>query len=221
MLTKETAHKLYLIFSAALIAFGIILGLTGRGQIHLLPGIDVGGQIHFRALHTFTYQSNLLLIVGFIIMAIWNNVKIRRYISVSVILAATFTGLMYNLVLVPFAGAPMFFTSYVNFSTHVLAMILALANYLIFEEKGLLNRRHILAGMTFPGIYWAIYVIIRDIIDFSPYFFMNPNEVGWLAVFVWFGILLLVFAGMGFLLTLYDRNLKKYRMRSDNLEKTP
>jgi hypothetical protein len=191
--------------SAALVLFGIILGLTGRGQIHLLPGIAGSGDIYFRALLTFTYQSNLLLSVGFLTMMVLPSSKCRQYISVAVILATTFTGLIYNFLLVPFAQAPMFFTSYVNFSTHVLAMALALVNYFVFEEKGCLNRRHVLGGMIFPGIYWVVFVIIGEMIDFSPYFFMNPNEVGWIMLFIWFGVLLLVFAGLGFLLTLFDR----------------
>jgi len=204
MLTKEKAHKLYLLFCAGLIAYGILLGLTGRGQIHLLPGIAGSGQIHFRALKTFTYQSNLLLVIGFLAMLMLNNNKIRRYISVSVMLATTVTGLVYNLLLVPFAHAPMFFSNYVNFSTHVLAMVLALVNYFVFEDKGFLTRRHVLVGMVFPGVYWAVFVVIGERIDFFPYFFMNPNDVGWPMVFLWFWILLSFFAGLGFLLILYD-----------------
>ena len=205
--TKENVHKLYLLISAGLIMYGIILGLTGRGQIHLLPGIAGDGQFYFRALKTFTYQSNLLLVIGFLIMLVLSKYNsIRHYISASVILATTFTSLVYNFLLVPFAQAPMFFSNYVNFSTHVLAMVLALGNYFIFEIKGHLNHRNIIAGMIFPGMYWIIFVAIGERIDFFPYFFMNPNDVGWLMVFLWFGILLLVFVGLGFVLTLYDRS---------------
>jgi len=205
MITKENVHKLYLLFSAGLIMYGIILGLTGRGQIHLLPGIAGSGQIHFRALKTFTYQSNLLLVIGFLAMLALGTRKVRHYISVSVILATTLTGLAYNFLLVPFAQAPMFFSNYVNFSTHVLATVLALVNYFAFENKGLLNYKHILVSMIFPGIYWVVFLAIGNRIDFFPYFFMNPNEIGWPMVFLWFGMLLFFFAGLGFLLVLYDR----------------
>jgi len=191
--------------------YGVILGLAGRGQIHLLPGIAGSGQIHFRALKTFTYQSNLFLVIGFLVMAVLNKDKLRHYISVSVILATTVTGLVYNFLLVPFAQAPMFFSNYVNFSTHVLATVLALVNYFAFETKGVLNRWHILAGMVLPGLYWAVFVTIGERIDFFPYFFMNHNDVGWPMVFLWFGILLSVFAGLGFLLVLYDRSRGRVR----------
>ena len=211
MLTKKrVAHQLYLLFSAGLILCGVILGLTGGGQIHLLPGIDTGGLIHFRALKTFTYQSNLLLVVGFVAMSMLGENKVRNYVSVSVMLSATVTGLIYNFLLIPFAGAPMPFTNYVNFSTHVLVVVLALANYFIFEQKGFLTRRHILAGMIFPGLYWIVFVAIGERIDFFPYFFMNHTYVGWPMVFLWLGALLAFFAGLGFLLILYDKSRGRY-----------
>jgi len=209
MLTKNRVHNIYLLLSAALVLFGVILGLIGLGQIHLLPGIAGSRQIHFRALLTFTYQSNLLLVCGFLLMLLLRENAARYYISISVILATTFTGLIYNFLLVPVAQAPLFFTSYVNFSTHVLAMSLALVNYFVFERKGCFNYRHVLAGMIFPGMYWLVFVNIGNRINFFPYFFMNPNDVGWLMVFVWFGALLLAFVGLGFLLMLYDRHSVK------------
>jgi len=209
MLAKKIVHKLFLLISAGLILHGVIMGLTGSGQIHLLPGIAGSGQIHFRALKTFTYQSNLLLVIGFLAMLMMSiNNKKRHYISVSVMLATVVTGLVYNFLLVPVAGAPMFFSNYVNFSTHVLAMILPLVNYFAFENKGFIERRHILAGMIFPGLYWGVFITIGERINFFPYFFMNPNDVGWIMVFLWFIVLLAVFAGLGFLLTLYDRRKK-------------
>jgi len=206
MPSKPTTHNIYLLLSAGLILSGVVIGLSGGGQIHLIPGMAGRGQFHFRALKTFTYQSNLLLVVGFITMAMLPKTsKLRHYISVSVMLAATVTGLVYNFLLVPFAQAPMFFSGYVNFSTHVLVTALALANYFIFEEKGHITHRHILAGMIFPGLYWAIFVAIGERINFFPYFFMDPTTIGWLMVLAWFAALLAVFAGLGFMLMLYDK----------------
>jgi len=203
---REPAHKLYLLISAGLIMSGIIMGLIGRGQIHLLLDMADSAPLHFRALKTFTYQSNILLVIGFLVMLVLHKNTARHYISVAIMLATGLTGLVYNFLLVPFAQAPMPFFNFENFSTHVLAMVLPLLNYLVFEDKGLLNRRHILVGMIFPIIYWAVFVTIGERIDFVPYFFMNPGSVGWAMVFVWFGGLLAVFSGLGFLLVLYDKS---------------
>ena len=124
-------------------------------------------------------------------------------------LATTVTGLVYNFLLVPFAQAPMFFSNYVNFSTHVLVMVLALANYLIFEQKGFIRYSHVLVGIIFPGVYWIVFVAIGERIDFFPYFFMNHTDIGWGMVFLWLVLLLVFFVGLGFLLILYDRSRKK------------
>ncbi|MCL2400896.1 MAG: Pr6Pr family membrane protein [Defluviitaleaceae bacterium] len=203
---KENAHKLYLLISAGLIMYGIIMGLIGRGQIHLLLDIADNTPIHFHALKTFTYQSNILLVIGFLTMLVLYKSKVRHYISTSIMLATGLTGLVYNFLLVPFAQAPLPFFNFENFSTHVLAMVLPLLNYLIFEDKGLLNQRHILVGMIFPIVYWAVFVTIGERISFVPYFFMNPGYVGWATVFAWFGALLAIFSGLGFLLVLYDKS---------------
>ena len=205
MLTKENLRKPYLLLSAALVLFGITLGITGSGQIHLLPGIATGSRFYFRALYTFTYQSNLLLVLGFLVMAVLKSRKAGLYISVAVMLATSVTGLVYNLLLVPFAGAPMFFSSYVNFSTHILAMALALVNYFAFECKGFLNYRHILAAMIFPAVYWIVFVNIGERIDFFPYFFMNHTEIGWAMVLLWLVGLLVALVGLGLLIVLYDK----------------
>jgi len=205
MLKKENIHNIYLLLSAAIILYGVILGLTGSGQIHLLLGMAGGSRFHFSVLKTFTYQSNLLLVGGFIAMVALKNSRLRHYISVSVILSTTLTGLVYNFLLVPIAGAPMFFSSFENFTTHVLVTVLALVNYFVFEGKGFLSFRHVLVGMVFPVVYWVVFVTIGERINFFPYFFMNPSAVGWVMVFVWFFILLGFFAGLGGLLLLYDR----------------
>jgi len=84
-----------------------------------------------------------------------------------------------------------------------------LFNYFFFEKKGGFTNKHILAGMVFPLIYWVVFVSIGGIIDFYPYFFMNPTEIGWVMTFVWFGIILAVIAVLGFLLVRFDKRFSR------------
>jgi len=101
--------------------------------------------------------------------------------------------------------AEIVFSYYSNFVTHLLSMLLALFNYFFFEKKGTFTYKHILAGMAFPFLYWLVFVSIGGIIDYFPYFFMNPTEIGWIMTFVWFAIILIVVTVLGFLLVLFDR----------------
>jgi len=167
----------------------------------------MGGQFHPVALKFFTIQSNLLVVISFVqSFAVYNRKCVfRPYLAVSALVSITVTGLVYNFVLVPFGGAPMIFSDYANFVTHLLSMILALVNYFVFERKGNLTYRHMLAGMIFPIVYWIVFMSIGGAIDFHPYFFMNPAYIGWPMTFVWFGIIAVVFALLGFSLVLFDK----------------
>ena len=195
MLTKENLHKPYLLLSIGIVGYAIILGLFPGGSIRLTP------------LRTFTYLSNIFMVAGFLLMLVLYNSKgsLRHYISASVLVAITVTGIVYNFVLVPFAGATMFYIGMVNFITHALSTVLAIVNYFVFEKKGYYSFKHILVAMIFPAVYWVVFVSIGGRINFYPYFFMNPEQIGWVMVIVWFCILLAVFAAMGLLLVLYDK----------------
>jgi hypothetical protein len=208
MLTKENLHKVYLLLSMLVVGYAIITGLFPDGSIR------------FDQLRTFTYLSNILLMMGFLFMLTLYNSKgkLRHYVSASVLVAITVTGLVYNFVLVPFANATMVYIGLVNFVTHGLATVLALINYFVFEKKGSYGYKHILVAMIFPAVYWVVFVSIGGFINFYPYFFMNPEQIGWFMVIVWFGILLSVFAILGLLLVLYDKGCA-YKIENKGVEK--
>lgn len=192
---RESFHKIYLFLCSIIVSYGVFLGLIEDGTFQLL------------SLRMYTYQSNLLMVVGYIvIIALYDKESpIKYYISSSVLLAVIVTGLVYNFVLVPFNGNSVFYSSLENFLTHFLAPILALFNYLFFEQKGKLNFNNILVGMAYPAVYWLIFVSIGGFINFYPYFFMDPNSVGWPMLFVWFALLLSIFFVLGYFLVSYDR----------------
>jgi len=184
--------NVYLVICATLILVGLRMGLVHDGRV-ILSNMKM-----------FTYQSNLFMVVGFFALIAVRG-WLRQYILVAVILATTVTGLVYNFLLVPMAGAYPPWSDFVNFSTHVLVTIFPLVLYFLFEEKGKIKCRHIFAGMVFPLVYWAVFVTIGERIDFFPYFFMNPHYVGWGMMFVWFGALLGAFGLLGFILLWFDR----------------
>ena len=201
MFTKQKIHKLYLLVSALIVLHGTILIMSRQ-----TGSFDVGA---FRA---YTVLSNYLVVIGFLAMLfLYNNKsKLRSYISVCVLVSITITGLVYNLILVPvMPEAEMVFTYYSNFVTHLFSMLLALFNYFFFEKKGTFTFKHILAGMAFPFVYWIVFVSIGEMINYFPYFFMNPTEIGWLMTFVWFAIILAVVTVLGLLLVLFDKNKSK------------
>ena len=198
MNTIKRYHNLYLLISAIIIGTAVITGLFTSGHLDLT------------SLRTFTYLSNLVLSIGFILMIVLrkSHPKLRTYISITVLLAITVTGIVYNLVLVPLTDSEPFYYGFRNFITHGLSFVLALVNYFVFEVKGRFTVKHVAVAMLFPAVYWLIFVSIGGIIRYYPYFFMNPPQIGWTMVFVWFAILLSIFAGLGILLVKYDQCMK-------------
>ena len=191
-------QSIYLLVTAAIVGYGTFLSVTSEGYFD--PS----------SLKYFTNQSNLLMALGYILVFIllksrsrW-AIQVRDYLSVTVLLAMLVTGLIYSLVLVPLNGNAPPLSDYTNFSTHLLAPLLALGHFLFFSERGRLRIKGILAAMAYPIVYWLIFVLIGGTIGFYPYFFMDPTRVGWTMLFVWFAALLAIFAVIGLLLLVFD-----------------
>ena len=197
MLTKHGLHKLFLLAGAIIVLHGTLLVMI------------VDGQFRVGALRFFTIISNLLVSIGFALMLVLYNKRgaYWHFILINVMVSISATALGYNLVLVPFGGANTILSDYPNFATHLLAAVLAVMNYIIFEKKGFFRLRHILAAMVIPFLYFVIFLSIGHIIDFYPYFFMNPHVIGWPMVFVWCGVMFVFLFLFGLLILLLDRIL--------------
>ncbi|MCL2520235.1 MAG: Pr6Pr family membrane protein [Spirochaetaceae bacterium] len=194
---KNFIHKLYLLISTVIITLGVIIGLTQDGGFNYL------------SLRYFTYQSNILVMIAFSLALIFYSHKkftpVRPYLIFASLLAITITGLIYNLVLVPLAGNQPIISGFANFSTHFLAMVLVLANYFIFEEKGRFKFKHLLIALIFPLVYWLIFTNIGSKINFYPYFFMDIPSVGLAMALVWLAIFLASFIILGLALLTFDK----------------
>jgi hypothetical protein len=196
---KQTIRNIYLLISSAVVLHGTSLVMI------------VDGQFYPNSLRYFTIISNLLAVAGFLLMLILQNKKevLRPYI-ISVMMIGIFTtSLVYNFILVPISKADIVFSSYSNFIIHLFSAVLVLAEYLIFEKKGMFTLRHILAALAVPAVYYVVFLSIGSIINFYPYFFMNPVQIGWLYIFVWFGISIAFFSLLSLLVLLLDKKLGK------------
>jgi len=183
-LRREKFHKIFLLLCAMIIFHALVLMITASGEIY------------FGVLRFFTVLSNLLLGVAFAAKLVFyrRDYAFLRHLSFSAMIAIIVTSLVYNFVLIPFAGAETIFRSYANFVTHFLSMVLVLANYIFFESKGTFRYTHAFVGMIFPVVYWLTFV--TELFYFYPYFFMNPPQIGWLSTILWFGVLAALFASI-------------------------
>lgn len=136
------------------------------------------------------------------------NRKIRTFkFMTTVMILVTF--LVYLILL----GDPLsadFWRNFGNLSYHVLAPILFILDYFLFDEKKTLPVFAPLYSLVIPLIYVGYIMILGAAIpDFDyPYFFLDVTSLGYGGVFVWVAILLVVFAVLGYLLWLWNRLVK-------------
>jgi hypothetical protein len=101
---------------------------------------------------------------------------------------------------------------------HYLSPIIILADYVIFDEKGLLEYRDAFGFIYYLFIYMA-YIIVYNLLggrfnisgveSIYPYFFLNIEQQGiWLTLFIC-SMIVAVFIGFGLILVLVDHILKR------------
>lgn len=126
-------------------------------------------------------------------------------------------------------GSPSFWNALGNLSYHVVAPILFIADWALFDEHKSIKISDPLKATVMPLIY-VIYILIYGAVykavkgsDFGyPYFFLNVNELGYGGVALWVFILVCVFVVLGYLMFIYDKLVKdengKWKMDFKNLK---
>lgn len=181
----------------------------------------------------FTNQSNIILTVLFGLLIVFTAIDLRHGIkgvpagafmplSMAVLLYILVTGVVYNAVLVPFDGLGY---SLPLIMAHIAAPILAILDWILFEEKGTVRWWHGFYWLVYP-LFYCVFILLRPIIwpnalflssggtSKYPYFFLNADQIGWGMVFVWIGIMIVGFFALGELLILLNNLIAgKYRKR--------
>ena len=186
---KQLVQKVFLIISAFVVLYGM-------RTVFFFDGAFNAGGLWF-----YTVLSNLLVAFGFLIMALLPKWRGRSYLSFAVLVCICVTGIVYNLVLVPIGGGAAILSDWSNFSLHFFSMLLVLVNYFVFEDKGGFTYKHLCAGLTPSLLYWAVLMLIGG----SPYFFMNPESIGWLMVLFWLLVITVFVVGLALAFILFDK----------------
>jgi hypothetical protein len=205
---------IYKLIGASLVAYGIAINLVGsRNMLELMS--------------YFTMISNLMVVLVLSLNALV-LLKVIRFderllikIKCSTIVATVLMMLVYNFVLIPYlrVNIPTYqIYSLKDIFIHFLSPIIILADYLFFDEKGLLEYRDGFSFIYYLLIYVA-YVIVYDLLggrfiisgveSIYPYFFLNIEQQGILLTLFISLIIALVFIGFGLILVFVDHLLKR------------
>jgi hypothetical protein len=186
---KKLIQKIYLTISAFVVFYGT------------MPVLFIDGAFNAGGLRFYTVLSNLFVAFGFFIMALLPKWRGRSYLSFAALVCICVTGVVYNALLVPFGGGAAILSDWTNFSLHFFSMLLVLVNYFVFEEKGSFTYKHLCAGLIPSLLYWAVFVFIGG----SPYFFMNPESIGWLMILFWLAVIMIFIVGLTLAIILFDK----------------
>ena len=205
---------IYKLIGASLVAYGITINLVGSTNM-------------LELMSYFTMISNLMVVAVLSLAALVSLKVIRideslfRKIKGATIVATILMMLVYNFVLIPYlrVNIPTYqIYSLKDIFIHFLSPIIILADYIFFDEKGLLEYRDGFSFIYYLLIYVA-YVIVYELLGgrfiisgvetIYPYFFLNIEQQGiWLTLL---NILMigLVFTAFGLLLVWVDQILKR------------
>lgn len=187
----------------------------------VLTTADLGGKLRY-----FTVQSNLVLAVV-LAWSVVAGVTGRRGPSAWLVGGATFvvtiTFLVYNLLLAPGGGpgAVLLISGQPPSDLlHVVSPLLALVDWVLGRRHPGFAVRRSLLWLLYPLGYLVVSMLVGSQNGFYPYFFMDPAQIGWQAVGVYFVVLLAGFAVLALVFAGLDRALGRGREvadeRSDN-----
>lgn len=178
----------------------------------------------------FTIQSNILCLVYFLIATIYcaKDIKISGKdgtttpfprVKGMVILAIFVTFLIYNLVLNPgYAATPPEVNVMSNFIVHLIIPIMAMADWVLFDERGRYKRIDPALWLVFP-LFYVVYTMIRAQVGGPfpngtqyPYPFLNLDELGVGTTLISIILLALLFLILGYVIYYLDRWLGKRKV---------
>lgn len=156
----------------------------------------------------FTYQSNILVIVYFILDII-NLIKKKETFyprfKGSVTMAITVTFLVYHFLLSPTADKYEGLAYLRNLIVHYILPIMTIFDYIIFDKKGIYKIIDPLLWLLLPIIYFA-FAVIRARVgspfsdgSYYPYFFIDIDKYGLKTVLRNSFFIVLFFAFLGYI----------------------
>ncbi|MDD3123593.1 MAG: Pr6Pr family membrane protein [Candidatus Izemoplasmatales bacterium] len=215
MLNKTKGRKLYIIILLIGNLIGIILSLVESDSL-------------IQSISYFTWQSNVFVLLFFSYLLFKNkelSIK-EQSVKAAVTIAILLTFIVYHTLLDPFFNpseyTPPFWR---NFLVHTYTPLLVLLDYFLFDKKGKLQYRMVPHWLTMPFAYFIyanIYAILggtfvfEDSVSRYPYFFMNPDKIGWGFVIIFVLVISLFISTLSILFVFLDKKIveeKKYHDR--------
>ncbi|PTY40730.1 Pr6Pr family membrane protein [Brachyspira hampsonii] len=166
----------------------------------------------------FTYQSNILVIVYFI-LDILNIIKKKETFyprfKGAVTMSITVTFLVYHFLLSPTADKYIGFAYIRNVIVHYIVPVMTIFDYIIFDKKGIYKVIDPILWLIIPILYF-MFILIRARVgspfsdgSYYPYFFIDIDKYGFKTVLRNVFFITLFFAILGYIEYFIDRLFNK------------
>ncbi|WP_297277470.1 Pr6Pr family membrane protein [uncultured Brachyspira sp.] len=208
-MTKNNFSILYKFLIIIIGTFAVFLGLFYNNN---------NFQFDIETLYYFTYQSNILVIIYFLIDII-NIIKNKKTFyprfKGAVTMSITVTFLVYHFLLSPTSGDLNGLDYVRNLMVHYIAPIMTILDYIIFDIKGIYKIIDPLLWLLIPIIYFA-FILIKAKIgkpfsdgSYYPYFFVDIDKYGLKIVIRNVFFITLFFTVLGYIEYFIDKLLIK------------
>ncbi|OEJ15352.1 hypothetical protein BFL38_13745 [Brachyspira hampsonii] len=166
----------------------------------------------------FTYQSNILVIIYFI-LDILNIIKKKETFyprfKGAVTMSITVTFLVYHFLLSPTADKYIGFAYIRNVIVHYIVPVMTIFDYIIFDKKGIYKVIDPILWLIIPILYF-VFILIRARVgspfsdgSYYPYFFVDIDKYGLKTVLRNVFFITLFFAFLGYIEYFIDRLFNK------------
>lgn len=136
----------------------------------------------------FTILTNTMVAVTYGVL-VWRRLVASPVWLGGVTLWIAITGVVYHLLLSATDSHDTALEWWANFGVHTAVPIAVMLWWLAFGPRQGLNVRAALLWMIWPLVYVG-YALSRGLADGTyPYFFTNPDKIGWMGVLTWSAIL--------------------------------
>ena len=175
-------------------------------------------QLDIETAYYFTYQSNILVIVYFI-LDIFNIIKKKETFyprfKGAVTMSITVTFLVYHFLLSPTSGKLEGIDYIRNIILHYIVPIMTIFDYIIFDKKGIYKIIDPILWLIIPILYF-VFVLIRARVgspfsdgSYYPYFFVDIDKYGLKTVLRNIFFIALFFVFLGYIGYFVDRFFNK------------
>jgi hypothetical protein len=209
----------------------LLVGASLLGII--LTVMFFGAADTFETLSYYTLQSNIIVLVFFALLLPYSwraKAKPPAFLSPTVkggvTACITLTLIIYHFILVPTMFSTLeqtFDSSWSGALVHYIVPLMTIADWLLFDKKGLISRLDPLKWLIVPLAYFIFVLVRAQFATFSvmnshyPYFFIDFDKLGVGQVAVNVLLIAIGYTLMGYLIYGLDWLLSKIRPRKPSL----